>query len=311
MLQSGGLDLAEKAPGKHRADVEINLLESMELRSRRSIREAERKKLTRKQLREEKRLAKLDAKYQAQQAAAMRSQVAPNYVIGASIKLRWYRRRSIRSFVTMIIAAGMFTTVALPAYAFDPAIAAMAQFTTTNAQDLAESYDTQNLTVAAVSTVKYVRGKYQTTSANEILRQQILNAVRTYQGPTAADYVLNPPYSRLDPATVMKVASKLVGTPYVFGGETPSGMDCSGFVRFVYAQFGINLPHSVIEQSHYGIKIRPEDAMPGDLVIMSNLSHDGIYAGNGNFYHAPRPGDSVKLAPIFTSQVFFIRLGTK
>ncbi|MEN9753500.1 MAG: hypothetical protein RL670_1191 [Actinomycetota bacterium] len=303
--------MAEEPAGKHRADVEINLLESMELRSRRSIREAARKKLTRKQLREEKRLARLDAKYQKQNAMAMRAPVAPNYVVPEAVKSRWHRRRGVRSFITMLISAGIFTTVALPAYAFDPDVAAMAQFTTTNAVALADSYDTQNLTVAAVNTVKYVRGQYQTASAAEITRQQILNAVRTYQGPTAADYVLNPPYSRLDPATIMKVSSKLVGTPYVFGGETPSGMDCSGFVRFVFAQFGVNLPHSVFEQAKFGIKIRPEDAMPGDIVILDNYSHDGIYAGNGNFYHAPRPGDSVKLAPIFTSQVFFIRLGTK
>jgi cell wall-associated NlpC family hydrolase len=59
-----------------------------------------------------------------------------------------------------------------------------------------------------------------------------------------------------------------------------------------------------------GIKVKPEDALPGDIVVLNDLSHDGIYAGNGNFYHAPRTGDTVKLAPIFTSNVFFIRLAT-
>jgi cell wall-associated NlpC family hydrolase len=46
------------------------------------------------------------------------------------------------------------------------------------------------------------------------------------------------------------------------------------------------------------------------LVVMDDLGHDGIYAGNGNFYHAPRPGDYVKLAPIYTSRIHFVRLGT-
>jgi cell wall-associated NlpC family hydrolase len=161
-----------------------------------------------------------------------------------------------------------------------------------------------------VNTVKYARGNYESANANEIARQETLNAYRTYTGPTAADYILNPPYSKLDGATILKVAAKYVGTPYVFGGETPRGFDCSGYVAFVFAQFGIALPHSVHGQNRMGILIRPEDALPGDLVVMDDLGHDGIYAGNGNFYHAPRPGDYVKLAPIYTSRVHFVRLGT-
>jgi cell wall-associated NlpC family hydrolase len=210
----------------------------------------------------------------------------------------------------MAVASGLFATFALPAYAYDPDVAAMSRFTTTDAQAVASAADTQNLTVAAVNTVKYARGSYESANANEIARQETLNAYRTYTGPTAADYVLNPPYSKLDGATILKVAASYVGTPYVFGGETPRGFDCSGYVAFVFAQFGIALPHSVHGQNRMGILIKPEDAVPGDLVIMDDLGHDGIYAGNGNFYHAPRPGDYVKLAPIYTSRIHFVRLGT-
>ena len=57
-----------------------------------------------------------------------------------------------------------------------------------------------------------------------------------------------------------------------------------------------------------GVLVKPQDAQPGDLVIFNDLSHDGIYAGNGNFYHAPRRGDNVKLAPIYTPNVHFVRI---
>ncbi len=302
--------MANKATGRHRADVEINVLESFELRSRRSIRESERVRLSRLARKQAKKLAKLQAAEKTANPELAQAVSSGRYLVRAERKIKFYQRRAVRNGVNMAVASGLFATFALPAYAYNPDVAAMSRFTTTDAQAVASAADTQNLTVAAVNTVKYARGNYESANANEIARQETLNAYRTYDGPTAADYVLNPPYSKLDGATILKVAASYVGTPYVFGGETPRGFDCSGYVAFVFAQFGIALPHSVHGQNRMGILIKPEDALPGDLVIMDDLGHDGIYAGNGNFYHAPRPGDYVKLAPIYTSRIHFVRLGT-
>lgn len=296
--------MAKLGNGRHRADVEINVLESFELRSRRSVREAEQARLTRAEKRAAKKAAKLDAEFFAQTAPA------GAFVIAQPVKKVARLRRKIINLATMSIASGLFATFSLPAYAFNPDVAAMARFTTTSAQATANAEDTQNLTVAAVNTVKFVRGQYEDAKANEIQREATLNSYRAYTGPTAADYLDNPPYSKLDGATILKVAAKYVGTPYVFGGETPAGFDCSGYVAFVFSQFGLALPHSVHAQNRMGILIKPEDAQPGDLVVFNDMSHDGIYAGNGNFYHAPRPGDTVKLAPIFTSNIHFVRLAT-
>ena len=297
--------MAQQGNGRHRADVEVKVLESFELRSRRSIREAEKARLSRADRREAKKAASQDAAYFA---ATQNSQAVSNNVIRAPRKITWLSRHQVRNAITMTISSGIFATFALPAYAFNPDVAAMARFTTTSSQELANAEGSQNLTVAAVNTVKFVRGTYEDAKASEIEREARLTNYRTYSGPTAADFLANPKYTGLDPATILAVAAKYVGTPYVFGGETPAGFDCSGYVAFVFAQFGIPLPHTVIGQNRMGMLVKREDALPGDLVIFNDLSHNGIYAGNGNFYHAPRRGDSVKLAPIYTPNVHFVRI---
>jgi peptidoglycan DL-endopeptidase CwlO len=296
--------LASNGTGKHRADVEINVLESFEIRSRRSVREAEKAKLAKSSGRARKAMLRMEAK------ALKRERNLQRPLSKVSTQGRLRNNQAFRTAVTMLTASGLFATSALPAYAYDPEVAAMARFTTTNPEDIIQTEGTQDLTVAAANTVLFVRGEYASESAALVLRQQTISNYRAYSGPSAADFVKNPPFSTISSEQVLQVAAQYVGTPYVFGGSNPRGFDCSGYIMFVYAQFGIPLRHGVTAQARSGIKVAPADARPGDLVIYNDHGHNGIYAGNGQFYHAPQRGDAVKLAPIFPGGHYFVRLGT-
>jgi cell wall-associated NlpC family hydrolase len=94
-------------------------------------------------------------------------------------------------------------------------------------------------------------------------------------------------------------ARGLLGVPYVYGGSSPqSGFDCSGFTQFVYAHFGIVLPHSSGAQSVLGHHVSRTALRPGDLVFFDDLGHVGIYVGNGLFIHAPHTGATVSIEPL-------------
>jgi peptidoglycan DL-endopeptidase CwlO len=97
---------------------------------------------------------------------------------------------------------------------------------------------------------------------------------------------------------VVGYAMSFVGTPYVWGGASPSGFDCSGFVMYVYAHFGVSLPHSSYAQYGYGSPVSMSQLQPGDLVFFDGLGHVGIYVGGGSFIHAPHTGDVVKVSSL-------------
>lgn len=100
----------------------------------------------------------------------------------------------------------------------------------------------------------------------------------------------------VDPAKyggVVGYALSFQGVPYVWGGESPAGFDCSGLVKYVFAAFGKNLDHSVAAQKAACTPISESQLQPGDLVFWGT-THVGIYIGGGNFVHAPTTGDHVK-----------------
>jgi len=90
--------------------------------------------------------------------------------------------------------------------------------------------------------------------------------------------------------TVVSESMNYVGVPYVFGGTTPSGFDCSGYVRYVFAKAGIFLPRTADAQYECGYAIPTSELVAGDLVFFSTYeagpSHVGIYLGDGNFINA-------------------------
>lgn len=222
------------------------------------------------------------------------------------------RKRAARArIIGTAIVAGLFSTTALPAFATEPG-----PETTANVE--AAVIETQSLSVDGDTALAGVSaGTYSATTTEELAAAKAAAeaeaaaraaaaSASSSTSSTSSSATSAAPSTSFSLDAVFQTALQYRGTPYVFGGSTPSGFDCSGFVMYVYAQFGIDLAHSVSAQAAAGTRISLAEAQPGDLVIMNG--HDGFYAGNGMILDAPRPGKVVQMRAIWTSDYYIVRI---
>lgn len=100
---------------------------------------------------------------------------------------------------------------------------------------------------------------------------------------------------------LVQTAKKYLGIPYVWGGTTPSGFDCSGLMQYVYRECGISISRVTYTQEYEGVDVTGQNLQPGDLVFWGargNTYHVGMYIGNGQYIQAPQTGDVVKISTL-------------
>jgi cell wall-associated NlpC family hydrolase len=153
--------------------------------------------------------------------------------------------------------------------------------------------------IAHLKAVEAARQAQLQREAQAQVAQQQADQRQATLAPTVPVTAPSQPSTPAPPARyggVVGIAMRYLGTPYVWGGASPSGFDCSGFVMYVYSQIGVSLPHSSYAQYGYGSAVSRGDLQPGDLVFFDGLGHEGIYVGGGSFIHAPHTGDVVKIS---------------
>ncbi|MFB7058983.1 C40 family peptidase, partial [Streptomyces vinaceus] len=100
-------------------------------------------------------------------------------------------------------------------------------------------------------------------------------------------------------ARAVAFAYGAIGKPYVWGATGPGSFDCSGLTQAAWRSAGVSLPRTTYTQINAGQRVSRDQLAPGDLVFFySGVTHVGLYIGNGQMIHAPRPGSTVRVAPI-------------
>ncbi|MDD7767169.1 C40 family peptidase [Anaerococcus vaginalis] len=143
-------------------------------------------------------------------------------------------------------------------------------------------------------------------SSKEVAKpQQVVENNRTNNNQTAQQTSAQRPQASASGQAAANIARQFVGYPYVWGGTSPSGFDCSGLVYYAYKQIGVNLNRNSAAQFSNGYSVGINNLKPGDLVFFNqsgSIDHVGMIVDyNGNYVHAVSPGVGVQIGNIYNS----------
>lgn len=224
------------------------------------------------------------------------------------------RKKPISITLALLLCAGVIITLPSTALAAAPsngAVSSTRSFpatTTTRRDPTRESVSTdvqsdsdwggiENLIVPQTKSQAEKDAELKAQQEEETRKQAQAQAIQQEEASRSAERtVITPPASKTGQA-VAEYAMQFGGYPYVYGGNQPSGWDCSGFVQYVFARFGVSLPHQSGSQMSVGSPVASlAEAQPGD--ILANGSHAAIYIGNGMVMNAMSPSQGTGVAPV-------------
>ena len=194
----------------------------------------------------------------------------------------------------IVVSGGMVASFALPASA--DTLTPPAKTKTPAAADVLTIPAPSAAQAPLVSPAYGVIGFSGVAKPKPIVRS---TTIRSSRSATRTDLSTRTPAS----GGVLGIAAGFAGIPYVYGGTTPSGFDCSGFTQYVFGQIGINLPRTAEQQRRFATPV--STPQPGDLVFFGAPAyHLGIYAGSGKMWDSPHSGSSVGLRSIYSGATY-------
>jgi cell wall-associated NlpC family hydrolase len=184
---------------------------------------------------------------------------------------------------------------AAEAAAIAAAEAAAATVAATVAQASSEESSTAASSVDIASST--VASSESAAPAQTVAAAPVVESAPVVSAPVVSAPVVTAPTLSAPTGDVVSIAAKYIGVPYVWGGKTPSGFDCSGFTSYVFREaYGIEIGGYTVPQENSGTQIAVSSAQAGDLIFWGSRGatyHVAIYVGGGQYIHAPAPGQTV------------------